>query len=56
VAIAVAARFVGVVRIFVRSLAVSLVVRTSPPPETVAMLVTADAALLSTLTVSVIGG
>src|SRR6478609_7448380 len=41
--------------ICVKSLAVSLAVLLSPPPETLAVLVTEDAALLATFTVSVIG-
>ena len=40
----------------VGSLAVSFVVFVSPPPETVAVLVTIAAALFATFTVSVIAG
>ena len=43
-------------RIVVGSLAVLLAGLTSPPPETVAILVTLAAALAETFTVTVIGG
>jgi hypothetical protein len=42
--------------IVVRSVAESLAVFVSPPPDTVAVLVTLDAALEATFTVSVIAG
>src|SRR5437899_2668065 len=45
-----------VVRIVVGSFAVLLPVLVSPPPETVAVLVTVTGALLATLTVRVMGG
>jgi len=47
---------VGGVRIVVTSVATSFVVMVSPPPETVAVLVTLAGAFGATFTVRVIGG